>query len=207
MSSSDPVAGPAGLPDVDARVLERVLMSAPSIGEVRLVCIDGPAGAGKTMLAARMAASLERSFGPVPVVHGDEVYEGWPVVAIAPDRIAAFDMLASRIETWLFDRWEHGWDAAHPTWDWHAGAWGEPVPVPAAPAVVLEGVGLASRRLRSRAVLSVWVDCAPELRLPRVLARDGEELEAEMVAWQRDERVWHELDQTALGCDVTLLTG
>jgi uridine kinase len=192
---------------VDPRWIERILLSQPRVGEVRVVCVDGPAGSGKTTFAGRLAGALEEAFGEVPVVHGDEVYEGWPVVAAAPDRIAAFAMLAGRIDTWLFDRWQHGYDAEHPRWDWHADAWGDPVVVPAAPVVVLEGVGLGSQPLRTRAVLSVWVDCDPALRLPRVLARDGDGLAAEMTSWQRDERVWHGLDATARGSDVTLITG
>jgi uridine kinase len=203
MSSSSPEDGS----DVDPRWVQRVLVATPSVGEVRVVCVDGPAGSGKTTFAARLAAALEPSFGEVPVVHGDEVYEGWAVVAAAPDRIAAFAMLAGRIDTWLFDRWQHGYDAEHPRWDWHADAWGEPVVTPAAPVVVLEGVGLGSRPLRSHAVLSVWMDCDPALRLPRVLARDGDALLAPMTDWQRDERVWHLLDATAVECDAVVVTG
>ena len=193
--------------EIDPRWIERILLSQPRVGEVRVVCIDGPAGSGKTTLAAELAVVLESSFGEVPVVHGDEVYEGWPVVAAAPDRIAAFAMLAGRIDTWLFDRWRHGFDAEHPRWDWHADSWGDPVVVPAAPVVVLEGVSLGSHPLRARSVLSIWVDCDPALRLPRVLARDGDALAAEMAGWQRDEHVWHQLDETAFGCDVSLVTG
>jgi uridine kinase len=207
MSSSDPGHAGQASDAVDPRWVERVLLSRPLVGEVRVVCVDGPAGSGKTTLAARLVDALGESFGEVPVVHGDEVYEGWPVVAEAPDRIAAFALLAGRIDTWLFDRWQHGYDAVHPRWDWYADAWGDTVLVPAAPVVVLEGVGLGSRPLRARSVLSVWVDCDPALQLPRVIARDGDGLASEMAGWQRDERVWHQLDATALGCDVTLVTG
>ena len=203
MSSSNPDDGA----DVDPRWVQRVLLASPSVGDVRVVCVDGPAGSGKTTFAARLAATLEPSFGEVPVVHGDEVYEGWAVVAAAPDRIAAFAMLSGRIDTWLFDRWQHGYDAEHPRWDWYADAWGDPVVTPAAPAVILEGVGLGSRPLRSRAVLSVWMDCDPALRLPRVLARDGDALLDPMTDWQRDERVWHLLDATAAECDAVVVTG
>lgn len=205
MSWSDPSGAPGS--SVDPRWVERVLTAAPTVGEVRVVCVDGPAGAGKTTAAAALARALQPSFGEVPVVHGDEVYEGWPVVAAAPDRIAAFALLAGRLDTWLFDRWQHGYDAEHPRWDWYADAWGEPVVVPAAPAVVLEGVGLGSRPLRARSVLSVWVDCDPALRLGRVLARDGDGLRDPMLSWQRDEAVWHELDATAAESDVVLVTG
>jgi len=188
---------------VDPRWIEQVLLASPSVGIVRLVCIDGPAGSGKTTLATALAARLVPTFGEVPVVHGDEVYEGWPVVAGAADRVDAFARLADRLEGWLLDRWRRGYDGEHPRWDWHARQWSEAtVAVPPVPVVILEGVGLASRTLRAHAVLSVWVDAAEDVRLSRVLARDGESLRAEMVAWQRDEAAWHLLDETAEGCDV-----
>ncbi len=71
--------------------------------------------------------------------------------------------------------------------------------------MILEGVGLASRALRSRAVLSVWVDADPlesHALLERVVARDGEDVRAAMRSWQVDERAWHRLDGTRAGCDV-----
>lgn len=42
----------------------RVLETPPRLGGVRLVCIDGPAGSGKTTLATRLAAALAAA--PVP---------------------------------------------------------------------------------------------------------------------------------------------
>ncbi len=191
---------------VDPVWVERVALSSPGVGEVRLVCVDGPAGSGKTTLAAALAAALEPTFGPVPVVHGDEVYEGWDVVAGASDRLAAFAGLATRIDAWLLDRWRHGLDGIHPTWDWHLGAWGEPVVVAPAPVVVLEGVALGSRELRRHAVLTAWVDADDDVRLDRVLARDGEQIRDEMVTWLSDEAAWHLLDETAEEADVRLRT-
>ena len=192
---------------LDPHTVERVILAEPSIGDVRLVVIDGPAGAGKTTYADSLASALADSFGPIPILHGDEVYEGWPVVASAPDRIAAFALLSGRVDTWLFDRWRHGYDAEHPRWDWQAGGWGEPGTLPAAPVVILEGVALGSAPLRKHASLSVWVDCDPALRLDRVLSRDGESLREEMQSWQRDEAVWHQLDATAVHCDISVVTG
>jgi uridine kinase len=191
---------------LDPTWVERILAAAPSVGPVRLVCVDGPAGAGKTTLVAALRSALEPRCGPVPVVHGDEVYEGWRVVADAPDRVTAFGMLARRVEEWLLEPWRRGVDGSHPVWDWASGAWDGVTRVPPAPVVVLEGVGLASRALRERAVLSVWVDADDSVRLGRVLERDGEALRAEMLTWQQDENAWHESDHTREGVDVRIST-
>ena len=192
---------------VDPILVERVAMAEPRVGDVRLVCIDGPAGSGKTTLAAALVAGLEPMFGAVPVVHGDELYEGWDVVAGAPDRVTAFDLLADRVDAWLLERWRHGWPGGHPRWDWYASAWGEPVEVPLSPVVILEGVGLAARRLRAQASLTVWIEAADDgVRLDRVLARDGETLREEMTGWLLDESEWHRRDGTRAGADVVVTT-
>ena len=70
--------------------------------------------------------------------------------------------------------------------------------------VVLEGVGMASRRLRAQAALSVWVDVDAALGIERVVQRDGEAMRGEIVRWQRDEARWHTLDGTREAADVRL---
>ena len=190
-------------------LVARIAAAPAGGGPVRRVCVDGPAGSGKTTLARALADALSDPDGPgldVRVVHGDEVYEGWPVVAGAADRVAAFALLAQRLDAWLLTPWASGSTATQPVWDWHAGEWGEPVEVPAAGVVVLDGVGLASRSLRERAALSIWVEAAEAVRLDRVLARDGESLRAEMLGWQADEQRWFALDGTRRGCDVRVRT-
>jgi len=185
-------------------LVARIAGAGPSVGPVRLVCVDGPAGAGKTTLAARLAKSLAPTFGAVPVVHGDDLYEGWAVVAGAPDRVTAFEAFAARVEQWLIEPWGRGEPAVHPVRDWVADTWGPSVLVPAAPVVVLEGVGTAARRLRPRAAVTVWVDVDPALGLERVVERDGEAIRAQIVAWQRDETLWHVQDGTRAAADVRL---
>ena len=46
----------------------------PTLGAGRLVCIDGPAGSGKTTLAAAVADARRAG---ARVVHMDDLYEGW----------------------------------------------------------------------------------------------------------------------------------
>jgi uridine kinase len=187
----------------------RVLGCEPRVGPVRLVCIDGPAGSGKTSLAGELAAALVAArpeLGEVPVVHGDEVYEGWDVVAAAPDRVHAFGLLAGRLDAWLLAPWREGRSGRHPAWDWHDARWGDDVEVATHPVVILEGVGLGAAALRANAVLTIWVDADAEVRLARVLARDGEQLRAQMTSWQRDENEWHRRDRTRDSADVRITT-
>jgi uridine kinase len=188
------------VPDIARRVRD----ATPSIGPVRLVCVDGPAGSGKTTLAAALADALSGPQGAAPVVHGDDLYEGWAVVADAPDRVAAFDVLADRVTAWLLDPWSRGAVALQPVRDWSADQWGEPVAVPAADVVVLEGVGMAARRLRAHAALVVWVEVDAATGIERVVARDGEAMRAEIESWQRDEARWHALDGTRDAADLRL---
>ncbi len=199
-SPPDPATASSALADLVARVVA----CDPSVGPVRLVCVDGPAGSGKTTLADALGGALHPAFDDVPVVHADDLYEGWALVADAPDRVTAFARFADRVDAWLLEPWSHGLPAVHPVRDWYADAWGPTVSVPAAPVVVLEGVGTASRALRARAALSVWVEVDPVLAIERVVARDGEAMRGEIVSWQRDEARWHELDGTRAGVDVRL---
>ncbi len=184
----------------------RVVDAGPTVGPVRLICVDGPAGSGKTTWAAQLDLALRERHVSVETVHGDEVYEGWPVVRGAVDRIDAFTLLPERMSRWFLHPWAAGRPGGHRMWDWSTDAWGEERTVTAADVVILEGVALGSRLLRSHAALSVWIEASPDVRLERVLARDGAAIRAEMIRWQADEDAWHALDDTRDGADVRLAT-
>src|SRR5690606_19861061 len=58
-------------------VLDLAARRGPRCGEVTVVLVDGPAGSGKTTLAAALeAAAGERGTG-CTVVHMDDLYAGW----------------------------------------------------------------------------------------------------------------------------------
>ncbi|WP_062390153.1 uridine kinase family protein [Demequina iriomotensis] len=174
-------------------IVAAVHAAPAALGATRLVLVDGPAGAGKTTLANRIAVALggAPSAGagtfdpgrpladdaPVQILHGDDMYEGWDglpaldrvlvdqvLVPLAADRAGAFRM-----------------------WDWSAGRRTHLIEVPSRPFLVVEGVGVASRAARAFASCNLYVDAPWELRLARGIARDGEAMRAEWERWHPGE--------------------
>ncbi len=162
----------------------------PRCGTTRLVCIDGPAGSGKTTLAESLSEVLDGA----PVVHMDDLYEGWAQ--------ALGDPLAARVEAWLLVAWEAGLPGMHPRFDWTLGRYAEWVTVPVAPVVILEGCGSGSARIRERASLVVWVEAPAELRLERGVERDGAALAPQWREWQAHEQAHFTTDGTRAAADV-----
>jgi len=168
--------------------------AAPRCGGVRLVCIDGPAGSGKTTLAAAMA----RAAGAAPVVHMDDLYEGWD-----QDLGTA---LGARVRRWLLDPWAAGAPGRMRRFDWASGRFGDPLPVAPGPVMILEGCASAASGLRERACLVVWIEAARGVRLARGLQRDGPGLGSRWLAWQEHEVAHFAADGTRAAADVLLTT-
>jgi uridine kinase len=155
-----------------AALAARVRAAAPRLGSTRLVCVDGPAGSGKTTLAGGLAAEL----GAL-VVHMDDLYAGWTLTG-------AFARLAAGVLRPLAD----GRPGAYHRYDWAAGRFAaEPTPVLPGDVLVVEGCGSCPRAADPWAVLRIWVEAPQEVRLARGLARDGAALEPEWRRWQLTE--------------------
>lgn len=153
-------------------VADRVLAGPPTLGTGRLVCIDGPAGSGKTTLAAAVADAAPR----VQVVHCDDLLHGWRGLAGLSATVAS---LLAPLASGEVGRWRR--------WDWVRDGWAETREVAPGGLLVLEGVGSWSPAIAHLVGLLVWVEAAPQLRLDRGIARDGEELRGHWEQWRRDE--------------------
>ncbi|MBU1801191.1 MAG: 4-amino-4-deoxy-L-arabinose transferase [Actinobacteria bacterium] len=160
-------------------MLDLVESRSPTLGSGRLVCVDGPAGSGKTTLAA---ALHDLSPGSV-VVHLDELLEGWGGLAGVDQRL---DPLLLPLARGVAGRYER--------YDWIAGRFAEWVPIPPTPLLVLEGVGSGSLRHALLCTVLVWVEVDDSLRLHRGMERDGEQMRPHWEQWMRDERA-HFVDQ------------
>jgi uridine kinase len=181
-----------GVQPVDADVavrlaVERLATAAPRLGRTRLVCVDGPAGSGKTTLAGRLADALG-----APVVHMDDLYAGWTLTG-------AF----GRLTTGVLRPLAEGRPGAYARYDWRAGRFGDELThVPVPEVLVVEGCGSAPRAVDPWASLRIWVEAPQQVRLSRGIARDGAALEAEWRRWQDEEARAFAAEDTRARADV-----
>lgn len=168
------------------RLAARVRAGAPRLGPVRLVCVDGPAGSGKTTLANRLGAALGAQ-----VLHVDDLLEGWgDLVGMLP-----------RLQAWVLDPLAAGRPGRYRRYDWVAQGFAEWHDVPVGAALVLEGCGSARQEVDPVAVLRVWVEASEEVRLTRWIARGGEADRAHWSGWARDESALFAADGTRSRAD------
>ena len=174
-----------------ADVAERVLAAPPTLGPGRLVCVDGPAGSGKTTLAEALAEAVTGT----QVVHCDELLHGWRGL---PGLAATVHRLLSPLAV--------GEPGAWVRWDWYADDWAETHAVDPGGLLVLEGVGSWSPAIADLVGVLVWVDAQSALRLERGLARDGEAMRAHWEQWRLDEDALFERLGTRRHADVVVTT-
>jgi uridine kinase len=179
--------------DPAARAVALARSRPPLLGAGRLLCIDGPAGSGKTTLAARVADLV-----PATVVHLDELLEGW--TGGLPRVVAA--LVADVLEPLAAGR-----PAAFHRYDWHAGRFAERVPVPPAELIVVEGVAAGSRAVTAYASALVWLEAPHDLRMTRGLERDGDDFAPYWESWARTEDEHFRLERTRARADLVVTTG
>ena len=176
------------------RLAGRVLDAPARCGTTRLVCIDGPAGSGKTTLAAALAAAVETRGRTVAVVHVDDLLEGW-------DGLDAVGRSAHQL---LVEPWAEGRAGGYRRYDWHLSAFAEHHEVPPADVAVLEGVGSGSPAYAGLVTVLVWVEAPEKVRLARGLERDGAELMPQWHRWLVAERRFHARERTRERADVVV---
>ena len=145
-------------------------------GSVRVIAVDGPAGAGKTTLAHFLSTQL----GNCPVISMDSLYNGWD------DAIT--EATIHRVIEQILQPLERDMPTSYQTYDWHAEQFAGRCEIEPATFVILEGVGSSHPMLRPYLTLTIWVEAQEKLLLKRVLKRDGEQIREQMLKWQKMER-------------------
>jgi hypothetical protein len=139
------------------------LADASSSGP-RLLGIDGRSGSGKSSLASEVRRAVELRGLSCSVVTMDDLYAGWDGLSGALPRLC--DEVIDPLCT--------GAPAAYRRYDWGLGELVEPVGVPPADVVVIEGVGSTWHRRRDAFAVTVWVQAPAPVRLDRACARTGQ---------------------------------
>lgn len=175
-----------------ADLLVRLTLDRPAtLGAGRLLCVDGRAGSGKSTLgeAVRQAAA---SCCGVALLHMDDLYEGWGGLHDTPPRVA--ENLLRPLSEGRPGRWQR--------YDWLAGRFAdwrteEPVDL-----LVLEGVGSGACGYADLITTLVWVEAPRDLRIRRGIARDGEQVRENWLAWMAEEDRLFAAERTRERADV-----
>ena len=184
-----------------AELVRRVLDHPATLGAGRLLCVDGPAGSGKTTLAAALDRGLRDAL-PSPgapagrprvrTVHMDDLYPGWSGLE------AGMRTLASSVVAPLRD----GRPGRYRRWDWHRDGFAEERVVDPVDVLVVEGVGSGCAAVADAVTCLVWVSAPGDVRRERGTARDGEGVREHWAAWQRREAVVLARERTRERADV-----
>ena len=172
-----------------AEILSLALDRPPTLGSGRLICVDGPAGSGKTTWAAGVAQLAPE----VSVVHMDDLYPGWSGLPGVDAQLG--DLLRPLAENQ---------PGSYRRYDWVAGEFAERIVVGPAPLLVVEGVGCGAARFADLVTVLVWVEATDRLRMERGIARDGEAFAPHWEQWAVDEADMFARERTRERADVRI---
>ena len=158
-----------------SELVDKVNESSKKCGQTKIVVIDGPAGSGKTTLAKSLSALLENC----PIIHMDEIYEGWEN-ALTPK--TSTDLVDWVINPLLEDK-----SIEYIKYDWNLEQRIEKIVINNPKVIIIEGVGSSSSEISEHACLKLWIEVNEETGINRVLARDGRQIQEQMKKWQTQE--------------------
>lgn len=172
-----------------ASVLRLATDRRPTLGESRLVCLDGPAGSGKTTWAAAIAALAPGAL----VIHMDDVFPGWSGLPRIDEQL--HDLLTPL---------SGGRPGSYRRYDWLAGEFAETVTVEPGPLLLLEGVGSGASRFGALHTVLVWVEAPHHERMRRGIERDGDAFAPYWEQWAADEADLFARERTRERADVVV---
>ncbi len=154
---------------------DKVNASIKKCGQTKIVVIDGPAGSGKTTLAKSLSELLENC----PIIHMDEIYDGWEN-ALSPKTF-------SDLSDWIIRPLLENKSIEFTKYDWHLEKRIQKVVISNPKVLIIEGVGSSSLEISEHACLKLWIEVNKEIGISRVLTRDGQHIQEQMKKWQTRE--------------------
>jgi uridine kinase len=169
-------------------VVEAVRAAPPPSGmTTKIIAVDGPGGAGKSMLAARLAEAL----GGAQVLQTDD-FASWE---------NPFDWWRRAIDEAL-EPLSRNEPASFRRTDWENEGRERWRNVNPAEFIVLEGVSASREAFQPFLTYSIWVETPRELRLARGLERDGEDARPQWKRWMAEEDAYVERERPQERADV-----
>jgi len=159
-----------------------------------ILTIDGVAGAGKTTLARFMHDEYKDRTSAY-VIHMDDLYDGWsdPFGPALSEKLSA--IVAAHSEKIALELTKYDWVNDCP---------GPIFIVPPVEFLIIEGVGAGQSSIRDHVETKIWIDLEPIVGLRRVLARDGFEIEQQMLGFLEQQQVHHVKEGTRAAADFHL---
>ena len=158
-----------------SELVDKVNESSKKCGQRKIIVIDGPAGSGKTTLAKSLSGLLENC----PIIHMDEIYEGWEN-ALSPKT-------SQDLVEWIINPLLENNSIEYIKYDWNLGQRIEKVVINNSKIIIIEGVGSSSFEISKHASLKLWIEVNKETGINRVLTRDGLQIQEQMKTWQSQE--------------------
>jgi uridine kinase len=158
-----------------SELVELIQSSSIKCGETKVVCIDGPAGSGKTTLANSLSKYLDNC----PIVHMDEIYEGWGE--------ALSQKTTNDLYQWIIEPLLKKQLIEFFKFDWTISKRNKKVVIRSHSYLIIEGVGSSVKEVSKHASLKIWIEVNQSLGIERVLKRDGQQIKDQMKNWQIQE--------------------
>jgi uridine kinase len=162
---------------------------APNGIVTKIIAIDGPGGAGKSVFAARLAEEL----GDAALLHTDDFaswdnpLDWWPrLISEALEPLSRNEPARFKRTDWENEGREH---------------WREVEP---AEFVILEGVSASREAFQPFLTYSIWIETPRDLRLWRGLERDGQEARSQWEQWMAQEDEYVRREQPQARADVVV---
>ncbi|MUL43514.1 hypothetical protein FZ103_20460 [Streptomonospora sp. PA3] len=159
-------------------------------GRCRVMAVEGRSGAGKTLLAGRIAAAAG-----CPLLHLDDLYPGWEGLAAS----------VPLVRDWVLEPLVRGEDPCWRRYDWQRGAPGDWQRTPVEGLLLIEGCGSGAGELRPYLSLLAWVHAPEDLRAARLDARaDAADYAPYRSLWARQEKAFYAVHRPAAHADLVI---
>jgi len=162
-----------------------------AFGARHILTIDGPAGSGKTTLAAELERDFVEEGFTVEVIHMDDLYNGW--------HDAFGESLTQSLKN-IVDGYIEG-RIHYVKYNWQIGDFSGPISLNSPYILILEGVGSGQSAIRPHIFASIWIEIEASIAFERVIARDGEVIRPYMEQWQLDQASHFQREETKGAAD------